>query len=187
MLYSASSEVDREAHRVFHRAKTARVKIAISSTMEVLYADPAKPHQIVLLGPKDVAKEKIQNLLDVVDHDLQFGSNGDGSKDREKVFVYLADGVGVGVIRVEKIQNAHRLIEPSVECDLPTPTDGNLDSSVSSTSTTTSKALGDDVLRYSKRTEPATLGVSRIWIRDEYKRQGIASLLLDTARYVRQL
>lgn len=185
MLFSTASEVDRDAHRVYHRAKTAKLKIAISATMELLYTNPKKKsHQIVLLGQKDLAKERIQNLLEAVDRDLQLGLCEEESKEHEKIFVYLVDGYGAGVVRAEKIENAFRLMFVDVGSDLPAPLDGNLDTSVSSTSTATSKAGGDDVLRYNKRAEPAMLGISRIWVREEYKRQGIASLLLDTARYV---
>lgn len=184
MLYSCSSETDREAHRVYHRIKTGRVKIPITTTMEVVYQDPSNSgRQIVLLSKKDEAKDKIKILLEVVDKELQLGSYAEKSLKEEKIFVFLVDGFGAGVLRVEKIQNAHRLIDPENELPLPVPSDNDLNSSISSTSTAASTA-GDDVLRYRKRVEPATMGISRIWVRSEYKRQGIASTLLDIARYV---
>ena len=183
MLYSTVSENDREAHRLFHRAKTGKFKITISATMEVVYTKPTNPsHQIVLLGKKDLAKEKIRNLLDMVDRELQLGDHSDGSKENEKIFVFLVDKVGVGVIRVEKIENAFRLTETSIASELRTSEEDDLNADAVSISNVGSNSDKVDILRYSKRPEPAMLGISRIWIRGEFKRQGIASLLLDTAR-----
>lgn len=187
MLYSLSSEADRESHRLYHRLKLGGVKIKVTPSMNVVYTNPKdSTRQVVLLSRQCESKPSVRSLLDTVDRELHLDSGGAPSRETEQIYVYIANGMGVGVIRTEEIKRAHRILAPTeIAADSSSPSstqESKLDTSISSaTSTATSHS---DVLFCSKEFEPATLGVSRIWVRSDFQRQHIASTLLDVARYV---
>jgi N-acetyltransferase len=184
MLFSNSSDEDRESHRIFHRRKTSALKVKISAKMNVVYTSPCDPtRQVVLLTKEDLRKVAFQRLIELVDEELHFNASDHTVGPNEQVYVYIANGAAVGAIRTEKIESACRLVEIPNDT-IPCVSEGsNLDTSVSSTITTNSlSSASSSVVVCSKRSESAALGVSRIWVRESHKRQGIASILFDVAR-----
>lgn len=185
MLYSKSSELDRESHRVFHRLKLGGVKIKVTGSTNVVYTNPQdSTRQVVLLSRRDESKSGVKELLETVDRELHLDSAGSSAPKSEQIYVYLANGMGVGVIRTEAITKAHRLLEPIATPACPSPPatqESKLDTSVSSV--TTQASTTSDLVVCAKELEPAALGVSRVWVRSDFQRQGIATTLLDVARY----
>jgi len=183
MLYSTSSEADRESHRAYHRLKLGGVRIKVTPSTNVVYTNPQdSTRQVVLLSKRDESKASIKSLLDTVDRELHLDSGGPSSRDYEQIYVYIANGMGVGVIRTEPIKRGHRILESIRESSSSSPSstqESNLDNSVSSATTQCSP----DVVLCSKEFEPAALGVSRVWVRSDFQRQHIASTLFDIARY----
>lgn len=186
MLYSTSSEADKESHRLYHRMKLNASKIKVTAKMNIVYTSPSdSTRQVIMLSKEDAKKPTIEKLLELVDNQLHFNTTDHPVNPSEKIYIFLSGGYGVGVIRTEKIKKAYRILEiPPDALPVASGEESKLDTSISSTMTTNSvTSSSSSVVVCSKREETAILGISRLWVREDHKRQGIASILFDIARY----
>jgi hypothetical protein len=155
--------------------------------MEEVYTDPLdKTRKIFMLSKADAQKEQVQFLLSTIDEELNLDPSSFKPSSTEKIFVFVARGLAVGLIRTEKAMRAFRHQESSLEDQQ----ESKLDTSLSSVSTEAS-SIATSSLSSSQpdSVDPrlgssVSLGVSRIWVHADHKRQGIASILFDVARYV---
>lgn len=88
-------------------------------------------------------------------------------EDRFKFFLYMIGDKCVGLCLAERIHNASKVISPQ----LPALSDQTQVTLTKSSSISTAAA-----------SDPALLGISRIWTSKSHRRKGIGSLLLDCAR-----
>lgn len=97
-------------------------------------------------------------------------SSTHANPDRFKMYLYVIDGRCAGLCLAERISDAYEVIEDRTT------------SSASSPGAKTSPTHSSSSVSVDEAPRPAILGVSRIWTSTAYRRQGIATRLLECAQ-----
>ena len=158
MVYTANLPHDQHEHAVYHQRFLDSVKFSGWKNERVLLRyTRGRILKILPTDPK-YALKKVKDICAVIDADLGFANQVHFSYSPLKiVYLYVSDNRQVaGCLVAEPINHAFRLLTSSVE-----------------------KHAISTCSRFS---EPAECGVSRIWTYYPYRRQGIASRLVDALR-----
>lgn len=150
-------------------------------TLKSVLDHPYPGVHIVAISPKDKGKWAwVSAALQVMDADLGYVGDFVGS-DREIVYAYLKDRRVVACATVLAIDEAYRVVLPAADSGLDTS--GELEpDSAGAAELVPSSPKRPRVLYRSHIPEPASCGVSRMWVLAKHRRQGLATRLLDVIR-----
>jgi len=110
-------------------------------------------------------RQKILQIREMIDLSLNFTMGQNWTPVNEKTYIYVNKKKVIGCAIAESIESAYKVI--------PNSTDSTLDPSL----------IQSHQCIISHEAQSAIIGISRIWIHAQYRRQGIASTLLDTIRH----
>ncbi|XP_072307128.1 uncharacterized protein [Eucyclogobius newberryi] len=168
MLYSAANPEDESQHLLFHNQFISAVKYVGWKKERILSEFP--DGKIILVLPDDpkYALKKIEEIREMVDNDLGFQQVESKCPSNTKTFLFISNDKKVaGCLIAEHINEGYRVIEEL----------------------TLSGSEGEKVMFERQRAwccsttaEPAICGISRIWVVNTMRRQGIASRMLDCLR-----
>ncbi|KAM6907951.1 uncharacterized protein PEZ65_016272 isoform 2-T2 [Lycodopsis pacificus] len=168
MLYSAANPEDESQHLLFHNQFISAVKYVGWKKERILAEYP--DGKIILVLPDDpkYAIKKVEEIREMVDNDLGFQQVETKCPSQTKTFLFISNDRKVGgCLIAEHIQEGYRVIEE------PTPEGSE----------------GEKVMFERQRAwccsttaEPAICGISRIWVVNMMRRQGIASRMLECLR-----
>jgi N-acetyltransferase len=187
MEYRPSIAEDSKLHSKFHSQNVDGIPISHEFGLQLrILEDEEGLYKEEIILPIERRREKwakvrkmVEGVLEVVETDLGgvgigkeelWGSvreEGDESveHDRYKTFLFLRKDQIVGVCLAERIFEAYPVLPPSSTSD-----------STNDTTTTT-----DAAITTSTQAQPATMGISRIWVSKCARGQGIANKLLRFA------
>lgn len=109
---------------------------------------------------------KVCDVLAVVDEELGFSDNCGVTRGAMWVVLYVVGNSVVGCLVAEPVNTAFRVVPSKTGND---DTDGNV-------------APESELLCCSTDGEPVKYGISRIWVRSDNRRVGLASRLVDSFR-----
>lgn len=168
MLYSAANPEDESQHLLFHNQFISAVKYVGWKKERILGEYP--DGKIILVLPDDpkYALKKVEEIREMVDNDLGFQQVETKCPSQTKTFLFISNDKKVaGCLIAEHIQEGYRVIEEPV----PEGSEGE-------------KVMFERQRAWccSTTPEPAICGISRIWVVNMMRRQGIASRLLECLR-----
>jgi N-acetyltransferase len=99
------------------------------------------------------------------------------ASDRFKAYIYIRANKCVGACLAERIQEAYGVVESATKDDASKPNTSPLPIPARSFETIESSSIS-----ISTESEPAMLGISRIWTSSRHRKCGIATTLLEAAR-----
>ncbi|EMR08377.1 hypothetical protein PNEG_03217 [Pneumocystis murina B123] len=164
MSYTRGSAADETIHSKFHAKSIKGIDYPITNSIKEVWKENFTSNKIIMITMSSPLSEikKAKKVLSVVDLELGSASPFPSSMNEHnhlvkqyKFFLYLKGKKCIGLILVEPIQSAYP-VYPS--------------SSQSSSITLEPEALSTYIM-----------GVSRIWVCKTYRREKIATLLLDIA------
>ncbi|KAF3703709.1 N-acetyltransferase ESCO1 [Channa argus] len=168
MLYSAANPEDESQHLLFHNQFISAVKYVGWKKERILaeYLDG----KIILVLPDDpkYALKKVEEIREMVDNDLGFQQVETKFPSQTKTFLFItSDKKVAGCLIAEHIQEGYRVIEEPV----PEGSEGE-------------KVMFERQRAWccSTTPEPAICGISRIWVVNMMRRQGIATRLIECLR-----
>ncbi|XP_011402887.1 PREDICTED: N-acetyltransferase ESCO2-like [Amphimedon queenslandica] len=168
MLYSYGQSQDELDHYEYHKKITSGIRFdgwknerrveAIESFDRVSSHPPMKDTRILLVLPTDIKAhlKKIDSIIAHIDNELGISTTGTLNPNA-KLLMCISNRKVVGCIVVESITEGFRIMS----------NDENNSSSWSC----------------SEKSEPALMGVNKVWVFDSFRRKGIARKLLDAARH----
>ncbi|XP_040921370.1 microtubule-associated protein futsch-like isoform X2 [Toxotes jaculatrix] len=168
MLYSAANPEDESQHLLFHNQFISAVKYVGWKKERILGEYP--DGKIILVLPDDpkYALKKVEEIREMVDNDLGFQQVETKCPSQTKTFLFISNDKKVaGCLIAEHIQEGYRVIEEPV----PDGSEGE-------------KVMFERQRAWccSTTPEPAICGISRIWVVNMMRRQGIASRMLECLR-----
>jgi N-acetyltransferase len=208
MEYIASSAEDRRLHDKYHKQNTEGYDVGKA------FVQRARPYSTFEgLRPGDTIcaldclddfarKRRGQDALEVVQRELgaveiperavwDAGRYNLPTQPDYKAYLYVRGTKCIGVLLVQKIKEAYRVVEPvasSVHSETRPQEDHNGRGSARHALEARQQAeaerlqeLAKQPLQLSEDSTPAVLGISRIWSSPTHRHQNIAMTLLDTA------
>ncbi|XP_022622968.1 proteoglycan 4-like [Seriola dumerili] len=168
MLYSAANPEDESQHLLFHNQFISAVKYVGWKKERILGEYP--DGKIILVLPDDpkYALKKVEEIREMVDNDLGFQQVETKCPSQTKTFLFISNDKKVaGCLIAEHIQEGYRVIEE------PIPEGSERE-----------KVMFERQRAWccSTTPEPAICGISRIWVVNMMRRQGIASRMLECLR-----
>ncbi|XP_054479058.1 microtubule-associated protein futsch-like isoform X2 [Anoplopoma fimbria] len=168
MLFSAANPEDESQHLLFHNQFISAVKYVGWKKERILSEYP--DGKIILVLPDDpkYALKKVEEIREMVDNDLGFQQVETKCPSQTKTFLFISNDKKVGgCLIAEHIQEGYRVIEEPV----PEGSEGE-------------KVMFERQRAWccSTTAEPAICGISRIWVVNTMRRQGIASRMLECLR-----
>ncbi|XP_058479528.1 microtubule-associated protein futsch-like isoform X2 [Solea solea] len=168
MLYSAANPEDESQHILFHNQFISAVKYVGWKKERILSEFP--DGKIILVLPDDpkYALKKVEEIREMVDNDLGFQQVETKCPSKTKTFLFISNDKKVaGCLIAEHIQEGFRVIEEPV----PEGSEGE-------------KVMFERQRAWccSITPEPAICGISRIWVVNMMRRQGVASRMLECLR-----
>lgn len=168
MLYSAANPEDESQHLLFHNQFISAVKYVGWKKERILGEYP--DGKIILVLPDDpkYALKKVEEIREMVDNDLGFQQVETKCPSQTKTFLFISNDKKVaGCLIAEHIQEGYRVIEEP----MPEGSEGE-------------KVMFERQRAWccSTTPEPAICGISRIWVVNMMRRQGIASRMLECLR-----
>jgi len=106
-------------------------------------------------------RDKIQQIREMVDSSLNYSCDENWKPANQKTYLYIQKKKVIGCAIAEIIESAFKIYLPQ---------------------STENVEVQSDKCIISKEPHPANIGISRIWVHQQYRRQGIATALLDTVR-----
>ncbi|KAJ9620939.1 hypothetical protein H2203_007525 [Taxawa tesnikishii (nom. ined.)] len=209
MEYIPSSSEDAALHKKFHAQNLHGVDLGKpfikSSTVQALWrgrgvdaivcisaqstSNARKKARTVLdvvqseLGAVDIPDDSLWGLCDEQDPVSCEGKEPeakDGPQDcRHKVYLYLRGPRCVGLCLAERISKAYKTIEQESSTATNHEDQASLISPGESASASDYRRASGSPIAIADDADPALLGISRIWVSNSCRKQGIASSLLD--------
>ena len=154
VVYQVGDPQDENAHLNFHNS-VRTLKFQGWKNERVVWDEEYTSSKIILVDPNDPKQhwKKVSEILNVVDTDLGLADMQLAYYRDKKVYLYVRDKNVLGVLVVEPVKEAHRMIPELVELDC-----------------------------CSSESTPAKCGVNVVWTALSHRRQGIARQLVDTIR-----
>ncbi|TNN65785.1 N-acetyltransferase ESCO1 [Liparis tanakae] len=168
MLYSAANPEDESQHLLFHNQFISAVKYVGWKKERILAEYPDGKMILVLPDDPKYALKKVEEIREMVDNDLGFQQVETKCPSQTKTFLFISNDKKVGgCLIAEHIQEGYRVIEEPV----PEGSEGE-------------KVMFERQRAWccSTTAEPAICGISRIWVVNMMRRQGIASRMLECLR-----
>ena len=161
MLYSIGSKIDEYNHSQYHNKLDSTIRFVGWKNMKVVYQKSMDDFIVSIdRNSNDFKRKKIKEIREFVDKNLGFSSERKAND--ERTYLYISNKKVIGCIVVERIEHAFKVVVPKQQ-----------DKEIS---------FEDMSVVVSKEKEPALIGVSRIWVYLPFRRNGIASTLLDVMR-----
>lgn len=122
------------------------------------------------IRPNDCSalRKKVSQIKAIVDQELGFAEDSDGSSKKRTAFLAIADKRVIGMVLAEPIATAYLLLPQSPSTDT--------DKAISQTNLTASG------LERSNIPVRAAVGIHQMWVHHKFRSLGIASTLVDAAR-----
>ncbi|XP_051174915.1 N-acetyltransferase ESCO2 [Leptopilina boulardi] len=154
IVYQMGDPQDENAHLNYHNS-TKTLKFQGWKNERVIWDDEATTSRIILIDPYDNKQhwKKVTEILNVVDADLGLVDMQLSYYRDKKVYLYVRDRNVLGVLVVESVKEAHRMIPELMDLDC-----------------------------CSSESTPVKCGVNVVWTALSHRRKGIATQLLDTLR-----
>ncbi|KAL7688527.1 putative acyl-CoA N-acyltransferase, N-acetyltransferase ESCO, zinc-finger [Plasmopara halstedii] len=168
LLYTAGEEEDEREHEKFCKRMTRGIAFFKWKTERVLKTFPGTLGRILEIRNDDPMSHvrKLLEIKKVLDDALGFVE--EKTFLQRKHFVYVQDHQVVGCINVSRITKAYLLEKSASKPDI---------------SKEKAIALADDsALTASTILKPAVVGVCQLWVHPLFRRQSIASRMVDVAR-----
>ncbi|XP_056289913.1 mucin-4-like [Pseudoliparis swirei] len=168
MLYSAANPEDESQHLLFHNQFISAVKYVGWKKERILAEYPDGKMILVLPDDPKYALKKVEEIREMVDNDLGFQQVETKCPSQTKTFLFISNDKKVGgCLIAEHIQEGYRVIEEPV----PEGSEGE-------------KVMFERQRAWccSTTAVPAICGISRIWVVNMMRRQGIASRMLECLR-----
>ena len=163
MYYCPGDPVDEELHRDIHRKYLSIWDLPKRKSEECIHTFESGDRIVKIESSTNsrVLREKFLKIRQAIDTKL--GCPPTSTEDSNLTsYLYVSQNVIVGVVIVKMIEKAF-----SINKAEPAVSPGEYKAITCST---------DPV--------PAVLGVSRIWVREDQRRKGLATILLDVARFL---
>ncbi|XP_059155078.1 N-acetyltransferase ESCO1-like isoform X2 [Physella acuta] len=161
MIYCHADKADEAEHSKFHSRHIEVLKFPGWKKERTVQEYPMDDGRVILILHDDpkYARKKVDEVNQVMRQELGFQDGSSSfSNHNQKVFMFVKDKRICGCCVAEPIQQGYRTIP------------------VNDTSG------GQRPWRCNKIPEPASVGISRLWVSAENRRSGIASKLLDCVR-----
>lgn len=157
-VYTVGDPEDEGHHAQLHSGMMDKLKFSGWKIERVVGQFAAG--RVVCVRPGDHIShwKKVEEALSVVDRDLGFSEVGIRWPDKTKVFMFVADKKIVGLLLAETIENGYQILP-------------NKDAEVSG-----------KVYCCSEVPQPVKCGISRIWVLADFRRNKVASSLVDCMR-----
>ena len=207
MEYVASSSEDQRLHQKYHKQNTEGYDVGkdfVQKARNGTVSEGVKPGDAICAVDcfdKPARRKRGQVVMEVVQRELgaveipdkdvwEVGSDGLNELSelpRYRAYLYLRGTKCIGFLLVEKINEAHRVVEPSSQAEQSTLTgsEGHKDmtGALAALKARQRAAVERDKqpIELSKETISVRLGISRIWTSPTHRHQNIATALLDTA------
>ncbi|XP_043468401.1 N-acetyltransferase ESCO2 [Leptopilina heterotoma] len=154
IVYQMGDPEDEMAHLNYHNS-TRTLKFQGWKNERVIWDDESTMSRIILIDPVDNKQhwKKVTEILNVVDADLGLVDMQLSYYRDKKVYLYVRDRNVLGVLVVESVKEAHRMIPELMELDC-----------------------------CSSESTPVKCGVNVVWTALSHRRKGIATQLVDTLR-----
>jgi len=110
-------------------------------------------------------RQKIHLIREIIDQSLNFTIGHNWTPLNEKTYIYVKRKKVIGCAVAESIESANKVLPQST-----------------GSTTTDSTQVQCESCIISKERVQALIGISRIWVHHQFRRQGIASSLCDTIR-----
>jgi len=130
----------------------------------VLKEFPDGSYVIVVLteDESNFRREKIQQIRSIVDSELDFVPSHTWLPENEKTYIYVRKRKVLACAVAENIKFAYKVINKDIE-NAPSPPESSC------------CVIND-------KPQQAVIGISRIWVHHQYRKQGVASSLVDVIR-----
>jgi len=164
MFYSPGNEVDESTHKKFHKKKLEPIPFMGFKNQTVLKEFPDGSYVIVVLteDESNFRREKIQQIRSIVDSELDFVPSHTWLPENEKTYIYVRKRKVLACAVAENIKFAYKVINKDIE-NAPSPPESSC------------CVIND-------KPQQAVIGISRIWVHHQYRKQGVASSLVDVIR-----
>ncbi|KAH9496831.1 Establishment of cohesion 1 [Bulinus truncatus] len=161
MVYCASDPVDKAAHRKFHVRLEEALKFSGWKKERIVQEFAEDSGRVLLILPEDpkYMRKKLDEVNHVMSQDLGFLETNPFSTHSSKIFLYVQDKQMSGCCVAEPVDQGYRII----------PVDHK-------------ETKGQRPWRCNEVPEPASVGISRLWVAAEKRKSGIATKLVDCAR-----
>jgi len=160
LVYDAADPDDAALHREQHNRTVRALHYANWKTERVVSEVDPEGGRCVLVTSSDppYCWRKVTEVLSVVDEELGYAGE-EGRRGAASCVLYVLRGSVAGCLVAERAERAHRVV----------PQDA-------------ASASSPALLCCSTETVPIRYGVNRIWVRQDHRRRGLASALLDAFR-----
>eukprot|EP00730_Choanoeca_flexa_P013132 TRINITY_DN4995_c0_g1_i2.p1 TRINITY_DN4995_c0_g1~~TRINITY_DN4995_c0_g1_i2.p1 ORF type:complete len:358 (+),score=56.77 TRINITY_DN4995_c0_g1_i2:140-1213(+) len=184
-IYSAGDPTDEKQHKALHDIAVNGEKFnnRVKDNL-VVWRDVVNNHMIVMISSdqKGALAVKASLVRDRVDAILGCSLSPLGTA---KTFLYIAQHRVVGCVVSRSITSAHRVVNQALASPASTEDTQLLESQPSHSELDLSREASDrerGLVECSASAEPAALGISKVWVLPSFRRQGIASRMLESAR-----
>ena len=154
VVYQLGDPADENAHLNFHNSfKT--LKFHGWKNEKMVWNDEYTKSRIIVVEPNDPKQcwKKVTEILNVVDMDLGLADKQLSCYKDMRIYLYIREKNVLGVLLVEPVKEAHRMIPELVELDCCT-----------------------------SESTPVKCGINVVWTAMKHRKQGIARQLVDTLR-----
>ncbi|KAG0291990.1 N-acetyltransferase esco2 [Dissophora globulifera] len=177
---------DVEAEHQRNTATSGGGHISSSRIVMVSMTDSGKPAVAAGSGAggsgSSFEKRKVKEVLQLVNKELGSVDFDAEQLDSCKVFLYISGKKKViGCVIAERIRQGFQILSSSSE-PTATASSASADGSAPVTTTAIQDSAGSSAIFCSTDPQPAICGINRIWVSAHYRRQRIASRLLDAVR-----
>uniref|UniRef100_A0A8C4QZN5 N-acetyltransferase ESCO2 n=1 Tax=Eptatretus burgeri TaxID=7764 RepID=A0A8C4QZN5_EPTBU len=174
MVFTAASSQDEAQHLLYHQRFVGAVTFGGWKKERVVGSYPDGKIVLVLPGDPKYTHDKVEEVRDFVDNDLGFQKAVHSSTSHMKTFLFVTNDKKVsGCLISEHINKGYRVLSESP-----------LLSPEKQSQTSASGVQIERQWAWCCATEPETAvcGISRIWVFSLFRRNGIATRLMDCLR-----
>ncbi|KAL5022396.1 hypothetical protein ScPMuIL_001551 [Solemya velum] len=167
MVYTHSDPADETTHSRFHQDLLAAIKFPGWRKERVVQEFPNDGSRVIMVLPEDprYAVKKVEEINKIMGQELGFSEVSQAFHIGQKAFLYISEDKRCeACCFAESITEGYRVI-PDIQ-------QGGL----------LSRKEGRHPWCCQSKPEPATVGVSRIWVHSQQRCRGIASKILDCVR-----
>jgi len=183
MFYSPGNEEDEAMHAQFHKKSLAPILYSGGKNQTILKEWNDGSYVVsVATDEAQFKRDKIQQIRQIVDNELNFNGCETWIPQNEKTYIYVRRKKVLGCVVAETIKKAFKVIQNAKSSeDKPESVPTSVTSQQQTLCTPSSQQDMSGCV-VSHVPQPALVGLSRIWVHHQYRKQGIASSLVDVVR-----